>query len=286
MTTRILLTGGTGLLGTRLAALLRDEVELHVLGRQAVEGARHIAADLSTGIDVAALPHRIDAVIHLAQSRRFRDFPRASPDIVRVNCFAAVELADYAVRAGARHFIYASTGGVYAPAPMPLAETAPLLDQDRIGFYPATKRAAERLLWPFSAHFQLVVVRPFFIYGRGQDRSMLIPRLVDSVQAGKPIRLAGADGIHVNPVHVADAAAAVRACLDLAARQTSNIAGPETLTIRAIAEAIGAHVGRETEFTIEEAASPGDLVGDTGLMSRLLHEPTGRFRDHIYEMIV
>jgi nucleoside-diphosphate-sugar epimerase len=285
MTRRILITGGTGLLGSQVVAALRNEFELHALGRRAIEGAHHIAADLAAGIDAGALPRRIDAVIHLAQSRWFRDFPTASLDIARVNCFAAVELADYAVRAGASHFIYASTGGVYAPAPTPRAETAALLDEEQMGFYPATKRAAERLLWPFSAQLQLVVLRPFFIYGPGQDRSMLIPRLVDSVQAGQPIFLAGQDGIRINPIHVADASAAVRASIDLSVSQLINLAGPETLTIRKIAEEIGAHVGREPVFTIDAAASPGDLVGDCERMARLLLEPTKRLRDHLSEMI-
>lgn len=271
---RILITGASGLLGSQLVPLLRTETEVDVY-----------RGDLAVGVDAGLLPPRLDAVVHLAQSRRFRDFPDAAAEVARVNTLAAVELAEHAVRAGATHFVYASTGGVYATGPEPLAETAPLADAATMGFYAATKLAAERLLAPFASQLNVVILRPFFIYGRGQDRSMLIPRLVDSVKSGAAIGLAGSDGISINPVHVSDAAAAARAALRLDGSHTINVAGPETLTLREIAEEIGRQAGRAATFEKTQGAVPADLVGDTALMARLLVRPGARFVDRLAELV-
>ena len=270
---RIVVTGASGLLGSHLVPLLRGEAEPHLYER-----------DLALGVDADGLPEAADAVIHLAQSRRFRDFPGSAGHVARVNTLAAVELAEYAVRAGARRFIYLSTGGVYAPAPEPLAETAPLAKAERQGFYAATKLAAERLLAPFAAHLDIVILRPFFIYGRGQEGSMLIPRLIDAVKGGAPIRLAGADGIRINPIHASDAAAAVRAALRLEGSHCLNLAGPEILSLREIGETIGRALGTAPRFEIEPG-SGGDLIGDTAAMRRLLIVPATAFARGLQDLL-
>ena len=271
---RIVITGGSGLLGSHLLPRLEGEAEVHAY-----------RGDLTQGLDSAALPAKADAVIHLAQSRRFRDFPDSAGEVARINTLAAVDLAHYAAAAGASHFVYASTGGVYAPGPEPLAETAPLADAGAMGFYAATKLAAERLLAPFAGSFTLVILRPFFIYGRGQDRSMLIPRLADSVKAGTPIRLAGEDGLRLNPIHASDAAAAVRAALRLDGSHVVNLAGPETLTLREIVEELGRRLGRSARLEVDAEAPCADLIGDTRLMARLLVAPRERLFDRLDEAI-
>jgi UDP-glucose 4-epimerase len=276
---RIVITGGTGLLGSHLLPLLAEEAEVHAVGREPprAPGIVHHRCDLAEGLDATTLPPAADAVVHLAQSRRFRAFPEQAAHVARINCQSAVELAQYAVRAGASHFLYASTGGVYAPGPAPLAETAPLAAGPALTFYAATKQAGEKLLEPFAGLLNLVVLRPFFLYGRGQDEAMLIPRLIGRVRSGEPIRLAGRDGMRINPLHAADAAAAARAALALEGRQVINLAGAEVLSLRAIGEAIGRAVDAEPRFETTAEAAGGDLVADIAAMRRLLVAPAMSF---------
>ena len=59
----------------------------------------------------------------------------------------------------------------------------------------------------FAPLFQSVVIcRPFFIYGPGQKKNMLIARLIESTRNKKPIILKGLEGMLFNPIYVKDAA--------------------------------------------------------------------------------
>jgi UDP-glucose 4-epimerase len=266
--TRILVTGGGGLLGTHLVPMLRSSADVVAPARQEL--------DLSRPINSAQLPGSLDGVIYLAQSRRFRDFPAAVDDIFTVNVANPLTLADHARRAGASHFIYASTGGVYAPSIAPLDEGSPLVDP--MDFYPASKYAAERLLLPFAAHMTVVILRFFFIYGRGQGQGMLIPRLIESVRYGREIALSGELGLRINPIHVTDAAHVTAAALGLSDSMTINVAGSETISLRTIGEAIGREVGKAPRFAITDQP-PSDLISAIDTMTKLLWAPRTGFAE-------
>src|SRR5437016_4304610 len=116
---KCLMTGGTGLIGTNLRAALLPDWQVFAVSRSAggdVQSQSHmipVAADLAGQWDTASFPAQIDAVIHLAQSEHFRDFPEKAVDIFQVNAVSTLRLLDYARQAGARTFVLASSGGVY-----------------------------------------------------------------------------------------------------------------------------------------------------------------------------
>jgi nucleoside-diphosphate-sugar epimerase len=256
----ILLTGATGLVGTALLPRLaaRGEVwAMHPPERapQPVEGVRWVEQDLTEPLSLE-LPDRIDAVIHLAQSRRHREFPEGAIDMHEVNAAATVRLLDYCRRAGGTTFTFASTGGVYAPGQSPVAENCVLAP---INFYAASKLAGEQAVEQFRPLLRGHSLRPFFIYGPGQ-RNMFIAGLIARVHGGREVTLAGYDGIHVNPIYVEDAADAVIASLDLEESVTMNIAGPNIVSVREIAELIGGLVEREPLFVV--GGRQPDLVAD------------------------
>ncbi len=284
---RLLVTGASGLLGARFVALAASQGhEVCAVGRSAPEppqlNVRPIAMDLACPLDRSALPPQIDAVLHLAQSRRFREFPDGAGDVFAVNVARTAELLDYAHGAGATHFVLASTGGVYAPSAEPLTEDSALAAKP--GFYPASKRAAELLAHPYAGLMTVAILRFFFIYGAGQGSDMLMPRLVASLRGGRPIQLQGDDGLSLNPVHVDDAAAAVLAATEMEDSATVNVAGPSTVTLREIAGLIGAELGVAPRFQLDEGSAPS-LVADTARMRRVLAEPRTDLQAAIGELL-
>ena len=268
----ILVTGARGLVGTHLLQGHGDTFDFRPLGRG--------QADLSRAIDPAALPERIDGVVYLAQSSRFREFPGGADDMFQVNVARPLQLIEEARQRGATHFVYASTGSVYAPAPEPLSEADPAPAN---GFYASSKRAAEQLLANYAPHLDVMLLRFFFVYGAGQKRDMLMPRLVDSVREGRAVTLQGPDGIRIQPLHAADAACAVVAALETKGSDTINVAGPEAVTIRGVCEAAGRLLGREPVFA--EGTPAADFVADTRRMEARLGAPTVRLEEGLRDLL-
>lgn len=289
-----LVTGATGLVGSRLVREL-DGWDVHAVVRDAKRapaGTRPVVADLAGAWDASVLPATVDAVVHLAQSDNYREFPAAADSIFRVNTASTLALLDHARRAGAKKFVLASTGGVYGSADRAFRETdVPAVDASPgtvsgeaadLAFYLRTRRSAELIAAAYQPHMDIAVLRFFFVYGPQQKSSMLVPRLVASVREGRPVTLQGTDGLKLNPVHVDDAARAVRAALSISGSTLVNVAGPQVLTLRAIAEAIGVAVGRAPVFSADApGAEAHHLFGDVETMSRVLGAPAVRFADGV-----
>jgi UDP-glucose 4-epimerase len=273
----ILLTGGTGFLGAALLEPLAARDEVVALYRPPLvppvaDGVRWVAQDLVAPL-VPELPEHVDAVVHLAQSRRYREFPEAALDIFDLNMGAAVRLFDYARRSGASKFVLASSGAVYAPRPEPLREDDPLSPAN---LYATCKLAAEQAASHFGDYFDVAILRYFFIYGPGQ-RDMFIAGIVNRVLNESPVSLSSEDGIRVNPVFVEDAVAATIAALDVDGVRAYNVAGRDIVSLREIANTIGEFVGKHPAFVSVNAAP--DLVADIERMSSALAPPRTTMRD-------
>ena len=81
--------------------------------------------DLTTPFTTADLPSgRVDAVVHLAQHRDYASFPEGAGSVASVTIAAACRLAEHACQRGATRFVFASSGGIYAPGPDPEPEDA------------------------------------------------------------------------------------------------------------------------------------------------------------------
>src|SRR5262249_22562463 len=107
-TMRVLVTGATGLIGSALVERLARSSEVFALGRTSgleLEGVDWIRGDLSEPLDPATLPAKVDAVAHLAQSERYRDFPEGALDLFAVNVQSTAALLEYARGAGASAFV-------------------------------------------------------------------------------------------------------------------------------------------------------------------------------------
>ncbi|SMH41617.1 NAD-dependent epimerase/dehydratase family protein [Azospirillum agricola] len=285
----ILITGGTGFIGRRLIARLIDEHTVWVVARRIPSGGdprvRWIVHDLARPEAPPGLPRRIDAIVHLAQSPHYRDFPARAAEIHAVSAGACMHLLDWAQRAGARHMVVASTGGLYGWSERPLREGDPLHgDEGPLAFYFAAKQAAESLTAPFAGLLVTAVLRFFFVYGSGQNLGMLMPRLRDAVIDGRPIHLKGEAGMAFNPVHVDDAVRAIHRSLDLTASHVINIAGPNVLTLRKAGEMLGRILDREPVFVTECGQAGRDMVADIGLMTRTLGGPMVSAQEGLVEL--
>ena len=280
------ITGGTGLVGTHLVPSLSKGWKVYVASRRErhfkeLAHGRHIPMDFSKKLEKRPLPDAVDAVIHLVQSEHFREFPEKAMSVFRVNSLSTMYMLDYAKKAGAKTFVMASSGGVYGYGDRGFSEDAPIESRGDLGFYLGTKLCSEVLSDCYSSFMNVIILRFFFVYGPGQRKNMLVPRLVQSVKDGRPIMLHGHDGIRINPTYVLDAVEAISESLDMTSSQKINVGGPEILSMRQIGEVIGQVVGKEPLFEMQKDVKPQSIIGDVKKMSRLLHRPRWFFQDGV-----
>lgn len=282
----ILLTGATGLLGSNLAD------ELSLLGHHVFAATRNlisnknydsVSLDLNSPWNISDLPSEIDIIYHLAQSDRFREFPDGAMDVFNVNIQSTAKLLEYARNSGVTKFIYASSGGIYGNAKEPFIENEPIVPFGELGYYLGSKACSEILVQSYASLFQVIVIRPFFVYGKSQNRSMLIPRLFDHVASNKPVQLSSGDGIKINPIHVNDAVKVLTASLLTSESSTYNMGGPEILSIREICNLFGSYLNKSPNFQYSSDL-PKDLIGDISLISEVLHQPKIRLSEVVPEI--
>jgi nucleoside-diphosphate-sugar epimerase len=120
-----------------------------------------------------------------------------------------------------------------------------------------------------SGIMNLVIARLFFPYGPGQS-GRLIPGLAAGIQAGRPVRLNNAEGSpRINPIFIADVVDALAGLIERAFSGVINLAGPDTLTIRELAESIGRHLGKSVDFDMGDRP-PFDILGDNTRLHALM----------------
>lgn len=276
---KILVVGANGLLGRYLVqalslnhtvyAIVKDVKNINFILNDQIN---IIEVDL-TKLDENLLPKEIDAIYYVAQSNQFREFPNGAQDMLDINVDAPLQLAKFGVQIGVKYFIYASSGGVYTDNGMSLKESSCIDATKKLGFYLNSKLSAEMLLKNYASLFKtFAIIRPFFMYGFGQNRTMLLPRLIDNVMQHKEIVLNGETGICINPIYVTDAVNAILKILDLEGEYTINIAGNEVVSLRQICSMIGEITLKTPSFKCDQS-QPNNLIADISLMESLLQKP-------------
>lgn len=252
---RILLTGINGLLGRQLPAIFSSDQIIALVRKTpelTIKNVDYLQCDLSQPLIINTLPTQIDAVIHLAQSSNYRNFPDQALDVFQINTACTAGLLDYARRAGAKSFFYASSGSVYEPY------DRPMLEDERISptsYYAISKYSAERLLLPYQSYFKTCAFRLFFLYGSGQSTS-LIPNLIQKIRAKQMITLDQPHGLVFTPTHVRDIAKLIKLSIDNAWNGILNVANPESVNMRDLTTQIGIYLNQVPCYQAAEKVAP------------------------------
>ena len=182
---RVIIAGASGLIGSHLVELLSMDNQVHLFSRSPIKTANANVIwydmDLIGEIDFSSLPQDAEAFIYLAQSDHFRDFPGKALEIFQVNTAQVLKALEFSRKTQVKNFIYASSGGVYGFPESGVSERVNIPASGNLGFYLSTKLCSEILVENYAGFMNAIILRFFFVYGAGQKRSMLIPRLVDNI---------------------------------------------------------------------------------------------------------
>ncbi len=249
---RLLVTGGTGFIGSHLAEEARrrgadvvvlgltdrpeEKANVELLARQ---GVRVLAGSITDtelcGQAVRGATH----VFHLAVA--MREGGKADEFFESVNLDGTRRLLEAAAHGGVKRFIYCSTIGIYGHRAPGITREDSALAPGNI--YERTKVAAEALVREFGRSHRLpfTILRPADVYGPRDQRLL---KLFKGVSRGRfPLFGSGAGRRHM--VYVDDVVAAFfRACeRDEALGQALIVAGPRACTLRELIEVVQSATG-------------------------------------------
>ncbi len=206
---KILITGGCGYVGTVLTeTLLSDGHKVTVFDTQWFgnhlkphTNLTNINGDIR---DVDAIPLQgVEVILHLANIAN-DPAVELNPSLSwEVNVLAAQQLADRAVRAGIKQFIYASSGSVYGVKDEPqVTEELTLVP---ISVYNKTKMVAERVLLSYKDKMQIHCIRPATVCGVSPRMRLDVSVNMLTFQAlkNKKITVFGGDQTRPN-IHMKD----------------------------------------------------------------------------------
>ena len=253
MSTRCVVIGGAGFIGTQLTRLLAASGrEVVVMGRSPRPGElRYQQGDYAERPALKRVLAGADEVIDLAYATAPQtSFADPIFDVVS-NLPPSVSLLQEATAAGVRKVVLVSSGGtVYGvPRSLPITEDHPTRP---ISPYGITKLAIENYAWMFRALFDLpvVVVRPGNAYGEGQRKLSgqgFIAAAMQRVMEGGEVEIYGEQGTVRDYIHVSDVAAGILAALEKGMPGTAyNVGtgrGSSNLDVLEIIEPLAARAG-------------------------------------------
>lgn len=237
---KILVTGATGKVGSRFVPrLLAKGYDVSILVRDASKasalaalGAKIITGDL---YDPATLPPAVkgmDAVVHLAAL--FRTFTD-NEGIVKTNREGTIALAEAALAAGVKRFVFASTSNVYSSGYRRPAREDEKVNSNDPRAYSSSKIAAEQQLLSLhkSKGFDVRILRLAFVYG---DKD---PHIAEIIPLLKQLKRHSGSRMHM--VHHLDVAQALLLLLNTHGLdgEIFNVADDAPITLYELADSVG-----------------------------------------------
>jgi UDP-glucose 4-epimerase len=289
MTLRVLVTGGSGFIGSHVVDVLRARGHVPV-NFDRVESPYHSAGDAQTVLgeatNVDALVGALDeceAVIHLAAMADVNDVQADPLGAEEANSRVTLAVLEAARRASVGRVVYGSTIWVYSDC----AETSvceETLLPPPAHLYTATKLAGELYCRSYAELYgvEYTVLRFGIPYGPRARDATVLAAFTRKALGGEPLTVAGSGDQTRRFVYVEDLAdGVVRALVPGAVGRTYNLAGTETTTILEIAEAVREFVGDAS--IVHTPARAGDFGGKEVSSARaqeeLGWEPVTPFRE-------
>ena len=225
----ILVTGGTGFVGSHLIRRMREEglpVRAVVRSPEKAQALRDLGVEVVPGdvSDKASLEKAVqgvERVVHLVGI--IQETPGATFQGVHVD--GTRNLVEAARKAGVRHFLFQSALGTRANA------------KSR---YHRTKWEAEELVR--SSGIPSTILRPSLIYGPGDQFTL---RLSDMIRLSPVLPVIGSGRSKVQPIFIDDVVSCIVKAVtsDAYLNELYEIGGPEQLTYEEVTRAIAAAMG-------------------------------------------
>jgi UDP-glucose 4-epimerase len=264
----IAITGGSGFIGTNLAATLVSAghrvkvVDLRPPAHAATEWEAIDILDFQSLVTAFA---GCDVIFHLAAAADVNRVFAYPAEAVAVNTLGTANVLEAARQADAGRVVLASTIWVYAASHDSVVDETTRFDPrtDR-HLYVTTKVAAEMLCRDFATLYgrPYTILRYGIPYGPHMRDNVVSAAFLLRAMRGEPLHIDGDGRQERSFVYIADLVRGHLLALDpIAENKTYNLDGAEAISIRRIAETVKRLVGN-VELTFGPPR-PGDLAART-----------------------
>lgn len=246
----VLITGGTGFIGSRLALkCAKRGHSVRVLGQENTEAETSNANLIrSKGIEVLLVNvlnfdevrdsvKDADVVFHLAAAQHESNVP--DQHFWDVNATGTKNLLDACIAAQVKRFVYGSTIGVYGARVEGVLDEETPVSPDNI--YGVTKLAAERLVQSHMDQLSSVIIRISETYGPGDRRLLKLFRAIGD----RTFFMIGDGNNRHHPIYIDDLTEGLllSAKSDAASGKVIILAGKEHLTTKEMVSVIADQLG-------------------------------------------
>lgn len=282
---RVIITGGNGFIGSHVVnALVRERVaHITVLDRSprpAVERVSRIRGMITyVPCDLSLVSHRTlvnlihdaDCIFHLAALKSTRS-NSSDPDLVRNNLLSTLHICQAAAEARVKKLVFSSSMRVYSGYTRSVSEQSSL-QPDSI--YGLTKLAEESLIQYYAAQrrFRYVVARIFFVYGPGQEHTVIADNF-SRIREGKQPLVYGRGVQAYDYVYIDDL---VRALVTIMKRASNaevyNIGSAQAVSIRDLVRDMITVSGVQVKIRYQPSASvqKSPVIADICKIGKRLH---------------
>jgi len=184
---KVLITGGWGFIGNNFTEQYSKKFDV-------IEDHWDLKNIVFDGNILHIKPHDLkatDTVIHLAAHISGEESWKIPHDYIINNTVNTLNLVKCAIDAKVKRIIFASSAAVYGNPLTP---------------YGASKLAAEHILECYKDQIEVIILRIFNVYGKGQNEEYagVITKFLDCIKEGKPIIVYG-DGLSIRDyIHIDD----------------------------------------------------------------------------------
>lgn len=197
---KILLTGSSGTIGTRLFEKLLDK-SYEVIGFDRISNEWYskldnltIKGDLLKKEDISKLPNDFDLIIHFAANARVYDLV-LKPDLALENIITTYNILKFAYKNKIKNFIFSSSREIYGNKPSIVSKETDVDIHFCESPYSASKIADEALIYSFSKCYNIdyLVLRFSNVYGMYDKSDRFVPLIIRKMNNNEEISIYGKD---------------------------------------------------------------------------------------------
>ena len=247
---KIIITGGSGFIGSYLAMQLKQEHDVTIFDvKKNMSDINFIKGDVTNLENVKNSIVNCDLVIHLAAALGVVNVEKDPIQTLNINLGGTKNVLEACRINNIKKIIFSSSSEIYGePAKIPIKENDPITP---ITTYGISKLASEEYIKSYSKSYgiQYTIFRLFNVYGAMQDTQWVLPAFVDKAISNKLISI-HSDGSQVRAFcYVSDIADAFQSVLQTANGEIINVGNDSNpISIKELAEKIISLTNSESEI--------------------------------------